>query len=149
MIRVQREGTVQANAEQLHVLLADPQSMPKLLPRIKRVEVGASDQGGTHVVTHMSFGGPLGLQRYSGVLRSSPEAIWFEASKPFAVLARWTLVPDGESTQVTALLELDLDTLLKPLGRFGSKKVLATIEQDIGEELEQSLRRIDWLMNKA
>ncbi|HEY1016084.1 MAG TPA: SRPBCC family protein [Herpetosiphonaceae bacterium] len=148
MISITRERRIPALAPAaLYALLADPQNLPRILPRIARVEAGEPAGDSTPLTAYFQFGDDLGQRAAPGVFRAvADKEVAFECAKPLPIVARWTLHPQGQGTLLKGLLQFDLKPLLGPLALMTPTTL---VKQRVGAELEQALRQAEKLVSEA
>ncbi len=136
-IIIERSRDLNASPEHVFALLADPQSLASILPRVQRVDVLSQGQDSAHVRTHMSMG-ILGSITSEGDVRwiKNRELI-FSSPKPAKVITRWTLTPSGQGTHINLHMTLDLTPMLGPLASFvPPQSVIDMIAPDLEAALE-------------
>lgn len=146
MIRITRERRIPAHdLAALYALLADPHNLPRIMPRIAKVEAGEPAGENTPLTAYFQFGSELGQRAAKGVFRAvAGQEVSFECAKPLPILARWTLHPQGEGTLLKGLLQFDLKPLLGPLALMTPTTL---VKQRVGAELEQALLQAEQLLS--
>ncbi len=138
-IIVERSRILNASVEQVFALLSDPASLANILPRVQRVEVLSRDQSTARVRTHMSMG-MLGSISSEGEVRwLENRELLFSAQKPAGVTTHWKLEPQGQDTQLSVCMTLDLRPMLGPLAAFVPPQ---SVEVMIAPDLDQALDAI-------
>jgi uncharacterized protein YndB with AHSA1/START domain len=117
-VRVERSRTIRATADAIFALMAEPQQLAALLPRVQRVEVLHRSDTSARVRTHMAIG-PVGSFAADGDVRwVVGRELVFRATQPVLVESYWRLVPQTNSTLVSVTMTLDLTPMLGPLAAF-------------------------------
>ncbi|HEU5014092.1 MAG TPA: SRPBCC family protein [Roseiflexaceae bacterium] len=118
MITVTRRRPIAAPPAAIFAVLSDPNGLRELLPRVSRVEFLARGDDHARIATYMDLA-PFGELRSEGEVRwHADRELVFSSERPVPVEARWSLVPNGAGTDVTATLALDLARLIGPLAAF-------------------------------
>lgn len=147
MISITRERRVPYEPDAVWALLSDPANLPRILPRITRVELGTTTGDSTPLTAYFNFGSQLGQRSAPGVFRTvGQDDVVFECTRPLPILARWTLQPQEEGVLLTALLRFDLKPLLGPLAMMAPT---AMIKKSVADELEAALKRTEHLVAQA
>jgi carbon monoxide dehydrogenase subunit G len=143
MIKVTRRGTVEAaTPEQIFAALNDPQGIAQMLPRVTKAELSDMDEvaGTAKLVTYMALGGIFGTIRCEGNLSwTEPNEIVFKVRTPMPLETRWSLVAQGENTEVSATMFLDLTPMLGPMAAFVPMQQVAEM---ISKELDAALKAV-------
>jgi hypothetical protein len=114
-VRVERSRLIRATAEAIFALMAEPQQLAGILPRVQRVEVLRRSDTSARVRTHMAIG-PVGSFAADGDVRwVAGRELVFRATQPVLVESFWRLVPQANATLVTVTMTLDLTPMLGPL----------------------------------
>lgn len=141
MISITRERRMALEPALIYALLANPHNLPRILPRITRVDPGQA-QGAVIPLT-IYFQTDAAQRPAQGTFRTIlNQEVSFECSQPLPVLARWTLQPLEPGTLLTALLEFDLKPLLGPLALMTPTLL---VKRQVGIELEQTLELVEEL----
>lgn len=144
MITINRERRVTHSMAAVWALLAEPTNLPRVMPRIGRVELGATTAAGTPLTAHFNLGSQLGQRAAPGMFRAvGGNDISYECKKPLPILARWLLQAVDGGTLIKATLQFDLKPLLGPLAMMAPT---ALIKKNVGDELETALARADTLL---
>jgi hypothetical protein len=110
-----------------------------LLPRVSRVEFLARGADHARIATYMDLA-PFGELRSEGDVRwHADRELVFTSRRPVPVEARWSLVPDGIGTHVTATLALDLAGLIGPLAALVPEEQVSSM---IGPQLDAALAHV-------
>ncbi len=144
MITINRERRVSHSMAAVWALLAEPTNLPRVMPRIARVELGVPTVAGTPLTAHFNLGSQLGQRAAPGIFRAvGGNDISYECKKPLPILARWLLQPVDGGTLIKATLQFDLKPLLGPLALMAPT---AMIKKNVGDELDAALARADQLV---
>lgn len=143
MITVTRERQLRRPISELWQLLANPHNLPRILPRIARVEVSEFANDSQPVTAYFDFGIPLGTQAAQGTFSLiEQQSIRFDAEQPLPIMAHWQLQPHANNTKVHASLSFDLKPILGPVAKVVP---LSIVKSEVSRELEQALARIERL----
>jgi carbon monoxide dehydrogenase subunit G len=135
----ERRRVIRATPDQIFALLADPQHLARLMPRVERVEVLQRRPNSASVRTSMALG-PLGnLSTEGEVAWIEGRELLFSAQRPVGVETRWKLLPDPAGTLLTASMAIDLAPMLGPLAAFIPAESVAAM---LGPDLEAALAAI-------
>ena len=86
MITLKRTKVVEATPQEIFDMLADPQELTKLIPRVQRVDVLERHSDRARIATHMGLGGAFGTIRCEGELRwVEGESLSFTVHKPLPI----------------------------------------------------------------
>ena len=144
MITINRERRVAHSIAAVWALLSEPTNLPRVMPRITRVELGPTTTGGTPLTAYFNFGSQLGQRSAPGMFRAiAGNDISYQCTKPLPILARWLLQPVDGGTLIKASLQFDLKPLLGPLALMAPT---ALIKKNVGDELDAALARADTLL---
>ncbi|HYF63816.1 MAG TPA: SRPBCC family protein [Herpetosiphonaceae bacterium] len=144
MITINRERTMSHGPDEVWALLSEPANLPRIMPRISRVEVGAATAQGIPLTAHFNLGSQLGHRTAPGIFRAvDGRDVSYQATKPMPILARWLLEPVGEGTLVRATLEFNLKPVLGPLAMMAP---MAMIKKNVTGELDLALQRTAQLL---
>jgi carbon monoxide dehydrogenase subunit G len=139
MINVHRNRHIDAPPEAVFAALADPKHLSDIMPRLRKVEMVERGADHARVATRLALG-PLGEIRSEGDDRWQPgREVVFSTRRPVPVVARWTLTPSGEGTNVQASLSLDLGPIMGPLAAFVPQSEVASM---VGPDLDAALAAI-------
>lgn len=141
-ITISRTRFIGAPPATVFAVLADPQQLGTLLPRVRRVEFLERGPQSARIATHMAFG-PFGDVRTEGDVRwQEGRELVFESQRPVPVTSRWTLTPSGAGTELLATLALDLTALIGPLAAFvPPERVADVVAPDLDAALAEIARR--------
>lgn len=143
MITVTRERQLRRPISELWQLLTNPHNLPRILPRIARVDVNERTSDAQPITAYFDFGAYLGTQAAQGIFSTiEQQSIRFEAEQPLPIVAHWQLQPQANSTKVHASLSFDLKPILGPIAKVVP---ISLVKSEISRELEQALRRIERL----
>lgn len=144
MITINRERPVPYHPDDVWTLLSEPANLPRIMPRITRVEVGAATPQGIPLTAHFNLGSQLGQRSAPGVFRAvDGRDVSYQATKPMPVLARWLLLPVATGTLLQATLQFNLKPLLGPLAMMAP---LAMIKKNVTGELDLALQRTEQIL---
>lgn len=143
-IVVEKSRDIVAPPERVFALLADPQSLASILPRVQRVDILSQGQDTARVRTYMSMG-MLGAITSEGEVRwVNNRELLFSSPKPAGVSTHWKLDPLEHGTRITVRMTLDLSPMLGPLAAFvPPQSVIAMIAPDLEQALEAIARQVD------
>jgi hypothetical protein len=143
-VEVVRTRTVPATPEEIFAVLAEPENLSTLLPRVQRVEILEQGPNWARVNTHMSFG-PFGAMRNQGeVYWHGTHEFVFSATSPVPIETRWTMTPTPDGTELRVVLSLDLAPMLGPLAGFvPPEKVAAFVTPDLDAALAGIARHFE------
>ena len=150
MITLKRTRTISASPEEIFAVLADPSLLPKLLPRVQRVEVLERHPDRARLATHMALGNGFGTVRCEGDLRwVAPREIVFTVRKPLPVENNWTLTAVPGGTEISVTMSLDLAPMLGPFAKFvPTVAVSDMLSQDLEATLSQIARFVTSTSNE-
>ncbi len=141
MINVTRERRTAHSANALWNVLSDPTNLPRVLDRIKHVDIGELGAHGIPVKAHFDFGVVFGVKIAEGLFSTHHHHhVSFDAHQPLPIVARWTLKPQPNGTLITAQLRFDLKDFVGPLARMAP---MVTVRKDVSDELDEALKRVD------
>lgn len=144
MITINRERTMLHGPDEVWALLSEPANLPRIMPRISRVEIGAATEQGIPLTAHFNLGSQLGHRSAPGLFRAlDGRDVSYQATRPMPILARWLLEPMANGTRVQATLQFNLKPLLGPLAMMAP---LAMIKKNVTGELDLALQRTEQIL---
>jgi hypothetical protein len=144
MITINRERTMLHDPDEVWALLSEPTNLPRIMPRITRVEVGAATPQGIPLTAHFNLGSQLGHRSAPGMFRAlDGRDVSYQCTKPMPILARWLLLPVAAGTLLRATLQFNLKPLLGPLAMMAP---MAMIKKNVTSELDLALQRTEQLL---
>jgi carbon monoxide dehydrogenase subunit G len=115
---VSRARHIAAPPDAVFAVLARPEGLAGVLPRVKKVEVLEQGASQARIVTHMQLT-PFNTIRAEGEVRwQGTREIVFRTTQPAGVETRLELRPTASGTNLYATLALDLAPMLGPLAAF-------------------------------
>jgi carbon monoxide dehydrogenase subunit G len=135
-IVLERSRTFAASPEQVYAVLADPNGLERLLPRVSRVQMQSTGAQSANLTTWMRF--PVaGEVRTEGELHwEAPKEVVYRSKSTLPVMARWAITPLATGSQLTATLDLDLVPLLGPMAAFVPEHAVKDV---MARELDKAL----------
>jgi len=144
MITINRERPMSHDPEEVWALLSEPTNLPRIMPRITRVEVGVATPQGIPLTAHFNLGSQLGHRAAPGIFRAvDGRDVSYQCNKPMPILARWLLLPVAAGTLLRATLQFNLKPLLGPLAIMAP---MAMIKKNVTGELDLALQRTEQLL---
>jgi carbon monoxide dehydrogenase subunit G len=142
--KAERSRLIQASPEVIFAILAEPDNLASILPRVQRVEVLQRVGDTARVRTHMAIG-PIGSFTAEGDVRwQAGRELLFRATQPVLVESRWTLVPEAHATRVTVTMLLDLTPMLGPFAAFiPPASISALVVPDLDAALAAIAKRVE------
>jgi hypothetical protein len=130
------------DARSIYECLTDPPSLARVVKRIDQISVldRAGDSGRVTVVLDLPA---RKVVETTGRVSGTPyEALSFRTDEPFPLEFTWKLTPEGEGTQITAALGVDLSS-------YGIPMAGILVRSIISSELKDDLGRLQALMAEA
>lgn len=144
---IEAQGNVKLNPAtpgEIFALLADPDRVVELLPRMRDMDMLHFDEAQRYarLATFMDIGGPVGTVRCEGDLRwEEPQRIVFLVDDPVQVEMHWHLQQASEpaATNVHARLGLDLRESIGPVAGIVPDSI---VENIVADELRRALEAV-------
>lgn len=139
MIEVARNRQIAASSAAVFAVLADPRSLVRILPRVRRVELLEQRTASARVATYMALG-PFGEFRSEGDVQwQTDREVVFRSRQPMLVEVRWSLAPSTGGSDVRLALGLDLAGLIGPLAALVPAAEVAKL---VAPDLEAALAAV-------
>lgn len=140
----ERVRVIRVAPEKIFALLADPQNLASILPRVQRVEILERRASSARVRTHMSMGMLGSIAAVGEVQWLEGRELLFQADHPVGVESRWSLLVDPLGTRMVATMILDLTPMIGPLAAFvPADSVASMIGPDLDAALAAIARRVE------
>ncbi len=141
MIQIDTSTTVpQATPESIFSYLSDPEHLPQLLPRMRRVELAERSATSARLITHMELNEHLGTIRCEGDVNwNEPHEIVFTVQNPIILETRWNLTALGDDTALSASIMLDLRETLGPMALLVPSELVSNM---VAADMKQALATV-------
>lgn len=143
MIRVNRQRYIANVApEEIFQVLANIERLPRLLPRIRKVELKNRRQNSAFLALHFHIGKKMfGTIRCEGELKwTEPREVVFTVKKPLPARVVWSITPDHGGVTLSATISLNLEPWLGPLIHIVPQPI---VKEMIARELDHALEEVD------
>ncbi len=138
-ISVMRSRRIAAPAHAVYRMLANPECIARAWPGIRRID--SVSHHATHAVVRLviALAGFPAVPSEGVVSWDGGSEIRFSATHPIDITTRFSLIPDGDRTQLTMAMTIDVAPLMGPLSAFIPHERLAGV---IGPELDTTLAQV-------
>lgn len=138
-ISVMRSRRIAAPAHAVYRLLSNPEHIARAWPGIRRMDILSRHASHATVRMVFSLAGFPAMPTEGTVSWDGSGEIRFTATHPLEITTLFGLMPDGDRTQLTMAMTLDVSPLMGALSAFIPHERIAGV---IGPELDTALARV-------
>ena len=138
-ISVMRSRRIAAPAHAVYRLLSNPEHIARAWPGIRRMDILSRHASHATVRMVFSLAGFPAMPTEGPVSWDGSGEIRFTATHPLEITTLFGLMPDGDRTQLTMAMTLDVSPLMGALSAFIPHERIAGV---IGPELDTALARV-------